>query len=113
MARFGARLERTHPTVAREYDELEALPNSHSALVKALRRNHVVLLDQVRAAIRRRGFSVTTQQTYLHWILGFLSAANPRENGAPEIGRFLDSLAVHRRVSGRTQNLALDAGVFL
>lgn len=70
----------------------------------------------MRAAIRRRGFSIKTEQSYLHWILrflGFLGDADPRGAGAPEIGRFLDGLAVHRRVSGSTQNLALNALVFL
>jgi integron integrase len=109
-------LEETNPTVARDYVERQALPDAGPTTVDALRRTHAALLDEVRAAIRRRGFSIKTEQTYLHWTLHFLAffgGPDPRAAQASDIARFLDNLAVHRKFSGSTQNLALNALVFL
>ena len=53
------------------------------------------LLDRVRAAIRARHYSRRT------------------EEAAPEISRFLTSLAVDRKVAASTQNQALSALLFL
>ncbi|RYU58627.1 integron integrase [Methylolobus aquaticus] len=109
-------LEGTHPTVARDYAMPAAPPAPNPTPFDALRGKHAALLDQVRAAIRRRGFSIKTEQTYLHWTLrfvGFLGDKDPRVGQASDIAEFLDELAVNRRVSGSTQNLALNALVFL
>jgi integron integrase len=74
------------------------------------------LLDQVRQAIRTRHYSPRTEQAYVHWIKRFIFFHNkrhPAEMAEPEIGRFLSSLATESRVSGSTQNQALNALLFL
>jgi len=74
------------------------------------------LLDQVRARVRERGLAYTTEKTYLHWIRGFIryhGRRHPGEMGAAEVDAYLSWLAVERRVSPRTQAIALNAVVFL
>ena len=70
------------------------------------------LLDRVRDAIRTRHYSRRTEEAYVHWIrryIVFHGKKHPAEMGAPEISRFLTSLAVVRHVSASTQNQALSA----
>ena len=58
----------------------------------------------------------STERTYIYWIQSFLryhKQRDPRDMNAPEIDEFLSWLAVDRRVSPRTQGVALNAMVFL
>ena len=74
------------------------------------------LLDQVREAIRVRHYSPKTEDSYVHWIKRFIFFHNkrhPAEMAEPEIARFLSNLATEARVSGSTQNQALNALLFL
>jgi integron integrase len=74
------------------------------------------LLDQVRDAIRTRHYSYRTEEAYVAWIkryIVFHGKRHPREMGAPEVSRFLTSLAVERKVTASTQNQALAAMLFL
>jgi integron integrase len=74
------------------------------------------LLDQVRDAIRRKHYSVRTEQAYVYWIKRFIFFHNrrhPKEMGAPEIEAFLTHLAVNENVAASTQNQALSALLFL
>jgi integron integrase len=74
------------------------------------------LLEQVRAAIRVRHYSIRTEETYVHWIRRFIlfhGKRHPREMGEAEVGAFLSHLAVEKRVSASTQNQALNAVAFL
>ncbi len=74
------------------------------------------LLDQVRAAIRVRHYSLRTEQTYVYWIKRFIvfhGKRHPKDMGHNEIGQFLSALAVEQKVSAVTQNQALNALVFL
>jgi integron integrase len=74
------------------------------------------LLEQVRAAIRFRHYSLRTEDTYLHWIKRFLAFhpnRPPAEMKEQDIGQFLSMLAVEQHVSAATQNQALNALVFL
>lgn len=73
-------------------------------------------LEEVRAAIRVRHYSIRTEQAYLDWIRRFIlfhAKRHPREMAEPEVAAFLTHLAVERRVAPATQNLALNALVFL
>jgi Phage integrase, N-terminal SAM-like domain len=73
------------------------------------------LLDQVRAAIRTRHYSLRTEEAYIGWIRRFIlfhGKRHPAEMGKAEIERFLTSLAVQRRVAASTQNQALAALLF-
>ncbi len=91
-------------------------PPGEPATFEAIRQAHGVLLDQVATATRVRGLAIRTEQTYLHWIMryiGFLGNADPAERGADDAAAFLEYLAVGRKVSASTQNLALNSLVFL
>src|SRR5437667_4575894 len=55
------------------------------------------LLDRVRDAIRARHYSRRTEDAYVGWIrryIFFHGKRHPAEMGAPEVARFLSSLAV-------------------
>ena len=74
------------------------------------------LLDRVRAAIRARHYSRRTENAYVAWVpryVLFHGRRHPREMGAPEVSRFLSSLAVDAGVSASTQNQALGALLFI
>jgi integrase len=79
-------------------------------------QNKPKLLDQVRDVIRRKHFSIRTEQTYIDWIRRFILFHNkrhPREMGETEIAAFLTHLARDGRVAASTQNQALSALLFL
>ena len=74
------------------------------------------LLDRVRDAIRARHYSRRTEKAYVGWIkryIFFHAKRHPAEMGAPEVSRFLTSLAVDGHVAASTQNQALNALLFL
>ena len=74
------------------------------------------LLDQVRNAIRRKHYSIRTEQSYIDWIkryIFFHNKRHPKEMGERELSDFLTYLAVKRKVASSTQNQALCALVFL
>jgi hypothetical protein len=70
------------------------------------------LLDRGREAIRVRHYSRRTEKAYVAWIrryIFFHGKRHPAEVGAPELTRFLTSLAVDGKVAASTQNQALSA----
>ncbi|MCX5839294.1 MAG: integron integrase [Deltaproteobacteria bacterium] len=74
------------------------------------------LLDQVRDVLRKRHYSIRTEQVYVDWIkryIFFHEKRHPLEMGAQEISRFLSHLATERNVAASTQNQALNAILFL
>ena len=74
------------------------------------------LLDQVRAELRTRHYSIRTEQTYIDWIKRFIifhKKQHPKNLGAAQVQAFLNHLAVNRNVASSTQNQALNALVFL
>jgi integron integrase len=74
------------------------------------------LLDQVRAQIRLRHYSIRTETQYVQWIKRFVlfhHKRHPREMGAAEVEAFLSHLAVEGHVASATQNQALSALLFL
>ncbi|MBA4396888.1 MAG: integron integrase [Syntrophus sp. (in: bacteria)] len=74
------------------------------------------LMDQVRDVLRKRHYSIRTEQAYVDWIkryIFFNDKRHPQDMGAAEISRFLSYLATERRVAASTQNQALNAIVFL
>jgi integron integrase len=78
--------------------------------------NQPKLLDQVRARIRVKHYSIRTEDQYVHWIKRFIyfhDKRHPREMGAAEVEAFLSDLAVNGRVAASTQNQALSALLFL
>jgi len=74
------------------------------------------LLDQVRDVIRRKQYSIRTEQSYVDWIKRFIlyhDKRHPREMAEEEVTQFLTHLARDRDVAPSTQNQALSALLFL
>ena len=74
------------------------------------------LFDRAREAARVRHYSRRTESAYLAWIRRFIffhGKRHPAEMGAPEVTKFLSSLAVEGNVAASTQNQALSALLFL
>ncbi|MBC3935794.1 integron integrase [Undibacterium sp. CY7W] len=74
------------------------------------------LLDQLRARIRLRHYSIRTEAQYVHWVRRYIlfhGKRHPREMGAAEVEAFLSHLAVTDHVAASTQNQALSALLFL
>ncbi len=74
------------------------------------------LLEQVRARLRVKHYSVRTEQAYVAWIRRFVIAngrRHPREMAQAEVEAFLTGLATEGQVSAGTQNQALAASLFL
>jgi site-specific recombinase XerD len=74
------------------------------------------LLDRVREAIRLRHGTRSTEKSYVGWVRRYIlfhGKRHPAEMGAPEVTRFLSSLAVQGKVAASTQNQALSALLFL
>jgi len=74
------------------------------------------LLDEVRARMRVRHYSLRTEQAYVGWIRRFIIAngkRHPRDLGGREVEAFLTRLATRGMVAAGTQNQALSALLFL
>lgn len=74
------------------------------------------LLDQLRAAIRLRHYSIRTETAYVDWVrryIRFHGLRHPRDLGAAQVEAFLSDLAVQRHVSASTQAQARSALLFL
>jgi integron integrase len=74
------------------------------------------LLDEIRAAIRRRHYSLRTEEAYLQWVRRFIffhGKRHPVELGEADVEAFLNDLAVGRSVAASTQNQAFSALLFL
>src|SRR5438552_4789591 len=88
-----------------------------SAILPAkAKQNKPKLLDQVRDVIRRKHFSIRTEQVYVDWIRRFIlfhDKRHPREMAEAEVTQFLTHLAREAGVAASTQNQALSALLFL
>jgi integron integrase len=74
------------------------------------------LLDQIRAVIRRKHYSLRTEDTYVDWarrFVRFCGLRHPRECGAVDVEAFLTHLATQGNVAASTQNQARSAPLFL
>lgn len=79
------------------------------------------LLDLLTDKCRAKGYSRKTGETYRHWCEEYLRFhrvqakqwIHPRDMGKVDIEVYLTHLAVRRKVSANTQNLALQAILFL
>ncbi len=81
-----------------------------------IRRVHQQMVERLVAEIRRRGYSIRTEQAYEAWMCRFIAFhgnRNPVDLGAREIVAFLEHLAVKGNVAASTQNQALNALIFL
>ena len=74
------------------------------------------LLDQVRSTIRLRGYTPATERSYVSWIRRYIlyhGKQHPARLGPRHVADFLSHLANERGVAAATQNLSLNAIVFL
>ncbi len=74
------------------------------------------LLDQARAMLRRRHYSLRTEEAYLGWMRNYIlfhDKRHPAELSERHVGEFLTHLAVDRHVAASTQNQAFSALMFL
>jgi site-specific recombinase XerD len=74
------------------------------------------LLDQMRHVLRLKHMSLRTEEAYVQWVKRFIlfhHKRHPADMGAPEIRTFLTHLAVEGQVAASTQNVALQALLFL
>ena len=74
------------------------------------------LLDRLRAAVRVKHYSYSTEQSYVAWArryIRFHGLRHPAQLGAEHVEAFLNHLATDRRISASTQNQALAALLFL
>jgi integron integrase len=74
------------------------------------------LLDEVRARLRLKHYSLRTEQAYLYWIRRYIrdnGRRHPRELDGVAVEGFLSRLATRDHVSASTQNQALSALLFL
>lgn len=74
------------------------------------------LIDQVRGRLRLQNYAVRTEETYVSWIIAFISfhkLRNPIEMGEREIESFLTDLVTRRHFSASTQKQALSAILYL
>ena len=74
------------------------------------------LLDEVRDVIRKKHYSIRTEQAYVQWIKRYIlfhKKRHPKYLGEKDISRYLSYLASHEKVAASTQNQALNAIVFL
>ena len=85
-------------------------------LKKEVEKTYYKLIEQIKKEIRYRHYSIRTEYTYIDWIVRYLSFFNgtdPEKLIADDIRKYLDYLAIERKVSASTQNLALNAIVFM
>jgi integron integrase len=85
-------------------------------IVATAASNKPKLLDQVRNVIRRKHYSVRTEQAYIDWIKRFIiyhGKRHPGEMAEEEVAEFLTHLARDLNVAASTQNQALSALLFL
>jgi integron integrase len=74
------------------------------------------LLDQMRDLIRRKHYSLRTEEAYIDWtrrFVHFCDLQHPRNCGAVEVQWFLSHLANAGHVAASTQNQARSALLFL
>lgn len=92
------------------------MTEKHSPQVQAGLELKPRLLDQVRDSLRRRHYSLRTEQVYVYWIRDFIvfhGKRHPSEMGATEVTEYLNHLARRRHVAAATQNQALSALLYL
>lgn len=76
----------------------------------------VKLLDKVRQRIRLKGYSISTERSYVFWIKRFIlfhGKRHPQAMEKLEIEAFLSHLVMTRNVASSTQNQAFNAILFL
>jgi len=123
-ASWASRIKDMRPDRPRDGGTLCHMPvdeRPSGTLHKAMRYPEIYgeykeLFTDLRTEIRVRHYSIRTEQAYEQWVRRFLyfSKLKPVDAlNAGDVKRYLEHLAVNRQVAASTQNLALNALVFL
>jgi integron integrase len=109
-------LESGHATLAREggYTGEIQLPSPRdNSLLQKIMLQHPLWVERLITEIRRRDYSIRTEQTYLQWLCRFLAFHKATSDfNSNHIVAYLEHLALRRNVSASTQNQALNGLVF-
>jgi len=93
---------------------LAKMPDMAVTLPIQAARNKPKLLDQVQDVIRRKHFSIWTEQAYVDWIRRFIlfhDKRHPREMAEAGVTEFLTYLAREGRVAASTQDQHVKASL--
>jgi integron integrase len=112
-------LEAQHASIARE--AMPVSPEEFAERVGETRfapliREHLDLFAKAASVMRLRNMSIRTEKTYLHWLCRFIhfnQGKAPAECGETHVAAFLERLVLQNNVAASTQNLALNALVFI
>jgi len=115
---FSRQLSPDHATLARENPKTTDIGKNKrpSGSLAKTRQGHANILNQLTAEIRRRNYSIRTEQAYEQWVCRFILFSHdqdPKQLEASDVVAFLQHLAVQSNVAASTQNQALNALVFL
>lgn len=84
-------------------------------LLNELREKHHDTRKLLISEIRRRAYSISTEQSYESWLFrysAFHQGNDPKDLAGSHVVKFLEYLALERNVSASTQSIALNALVF-
>ena len=87
-------------------DGKERIGSMSTMVAGGSRGNKPKLLQQVRDVIRRKQYSIRTEQVYVDWIRRFIlyhKKRHPIEMGEEEVAEFLTHLARDRNVARYTK----------
>lgn len=113
MMHFGVSAKNEKPAVA-DHDGTDTFVRPAQATTPSRLRPR--LLDEFRTVLRRKHYSLRTEEAYLDWTRRFIrfhGRRHPGELGETEVATFLSHLAVEGQVAASTQNQALSALLFL
>ena len=103
-----------HPTVARDYDPADTAKQRGPGFYGDAQRFPV--LRELARTLRAKQYAIRTEQSYVDWcgrFLAFCNTEDPNSLSGSDVERFLGHLAVDRKVSANTQNVALSSLLFL
>lgn len=95
---------------------MQAIDTTSVAQLNAASIQKPKLMDRLRAALRVKHYSLSTERTYVQWVRRYIlfhGKRHPADMGAAEVEAYLSHLAVQGQVSASTQNQALAALLFL
>jgi len=111
-------LPEDHRTIARAvpYSQpTKRFLKEDSGYLNELRQKYPEARKALISEIRRRSYSISTEQAYESWLFRFVAFHNgiePKEMAGSHVVKFLEYLVLERNVSASTQSLALNAIVF-
>jgi integron integrase len=92
------------------------LPVIHDTRTPVATTGKTTLWDRIAIAVRSKGYSLSTERTYVHWAKRFVAwngKRHPSTMGAAEVQAFLNHLAVDQNSAPSTCKQALCALLFL